>query len=264
MFFPIRFKTSVHLTPMELTVDFEDTLLQKLRKNLEGICSRHGYIKPSTLEIVRRSGGQFVKQHFNGHIRFDVVCRAEVCNPPQNTIVEAIVKNKNELGVHAESSLKMGDQELSVLDIIIPKKAAGIQSEIDLSELNPGDRIYVEVLGKRFQLNDRKISIIGRGTRNKKQVEVQEMNGDDQEEADDEGNPFYEEEDDISDVESGSDEEKGSDDEEQEGGQEDDAETEIAVEDEDKDEEEQEVEYEYDDLGSEVEEAEELSDIEDY
>ncbi len=167
MFLPVRFKTSVHLAPKELTLDFTENLIRKLQANLEGICTRHGYVKPGSIEIVRRSVGQFVKQHFNGHLRFDVVCRAEVCNPPQNTIVDAVVKNKNELGVHAESFLRMGDNDVPVLDIIIPKRAAGIQSEVDLNEVDTGDHIFVEVLGKRFQLNDRKISIIGRAVKNK-------------------------------------------------------------------------------------------------
>lgn len=167
MFLPVRFKTSVHLAPKELTLDFTENLIRKLQANLEGICTRHGYVKPGSLEIVRRSVGQFVKQHFNGHLRFDVVCRAEVCNPPQNTIVDAVVKNKNELGVHAECSLRMGENEVPVLDIIIPKRAAGIQSEVDLNEVDTGDHIFVEVLGKRFQLNDRKISIIGRAVKSK-------------------------------------------------------------------------------------------------
>lgn len=261
MFLPVRFKTSVHLAPMELTADFEDTILRKLRQNLEGVCSRHGYIKPSSIEIVRRSAGQFVKQHFNGHLRYDVVCRAEVCNPPQNSIVEAVIKKMNELGLHAESTLRIGESDVPVLDIIIPKRAAGIQSEVDLSELQPGDRIYVEVLGKRFQLNDRMISIIGRATKGKKASAVAAVEGNDEEDAD-EDNPFYEE-DALSDSESdASEKEEGEEtDEEQEGGR-----REIEIEDEQEEkEEEEEEEYEFEDIdeASDIEEAE-MSDIEDF
>lgn len=269
MFLPVRFKTSVHLAPMELTGNFEETILKKLQKSLEGICTRHGYIKPTSLEIVRRSAGQFIKQHFNGHLRFDVVCRAEVCNPPQNTIVEAVVKKMNELGVHAESTLRMGDSDIPVLDIIIPKRAAGIQSEIDLSDVQIGDRINVEVLGKRFQLNDRMISIIGRATKSKKQVNDRSQEGGvDEEDVERDDETYYEDADDIS--ESGS---EKSDEEEVEG----DSEEEQVegnqrvveiddVEDKDEEEEHSEEEFDFEDLDenrSEVEEAE-MSDIEDY
>lgn len=259
MFVPVRFKTSVHLAPMELTVDFEETILKKLRKNLEGVCTRHGYIRPLSIEIARRSAGQFVKQHFNGHLRFDVVCRAEVCNPPQNSIIEAIVKKVNELGVHAESALRLGENDVPVLDIIIPKRAAGIQSEIDLSELTIGDRINVEVLGKRFQLNDRMISIIGRATVGKKETAVAPVGGEEEDDVE-EDNPFYEE-DEISDSESekSTKEEEDSEPEEQEGGL-----RQVQIDEEEEDVEEEE-EYEFEDLeeGSEVAETD-MSDIDDY
>lgn len=262
MFIPVRFKTSVHLAPKEMTADFEDRLFQKLRENLEGLCTRHGYIKPGSIEIARRSGGQFVKQHFNGHLRFDVVCRAEVCNPPQNAIVEAIVKNKNELGVHAESTLRMGDQDVPVLDIIIPKRAAGIQSEIDLTDVQTGDKIFVEVLGKRFQLNDRKISIIGRATKGRKAMQVVSSETDGDEEPEEE-NPFYDEEE-VSEPETDSTEDEAESDSEEE---------EVKVhandaddldEQEEEDEKEEEEEYEeYDDnVGSDMDDIQEISDEE--
>ncbi len=269
MFLPVRFKTSVHLAPKELTLDFTDNLLKKLQLSLEGICTRHGYIKPGSLEIVRRSVGQFVKQHFNGHLRFDVVCRAEVCNPPQNAIVEAVVKNKNELGVHAESSLHIGDSDVPVLDIIIPKRAAGIQSEVDIAEVDVGDRIFVEVLGKRFQLNDRKISIIGRAVKSKKQTDAVALQGDDAEEkGSDDDADIYEEDDDISEMEGGEEEEdtedkESDDDEERARTIEIDDEEDVADEEDADAEAEDEPEYDYDeDIGSEADDVpDDVSDI---
>lgn len=161
-FLPIRFRTSVQLAPSEINVDFNQAIITKLRTNLEGICTRFGYIKPQSIEVVKRSAGQFVKQHFNGHIRFEMVCKAEVCNPPQGLVVKAIVKVKNEMGVLAESSLEMNGKKVPVLDIIVPLRAAGIVSEVNLENVNVGDEIYVSVLSKRYQLRDKKISVIGR------------------------------------------------------------------------------------------------------
>lgn len=162
LFIPIRFRSSIQLTPSELSVDFQSVLQKKLQNNLEGVCSRFGYIRPGSIEIMRRSAGQFVKQHFNGHIRFDVVCKAEVCNPPQGTILKALVRNKNAMGLLAESMVRMGDEDIPVLDVIIPKRAAGISSDLDLDRVQIGDEIYIAVQGKRYQLNDKKISVIGK------------------------------------------------------------------------------------------------------
>lgn len=165
IFMPIRFRTSVQLAPHEMHQGFVDVLYQKLKSNLEGICSRFGYIRPGSIEIVRRSAGNFVKQHFNGHIRFEMLCKAEVCNPPQDMVLKAVVRNKNAMGLLAESFVEVNDSPIPVLDIIIPKRAAGIASEIDLDEVEIGDEVYVSVQGKRFQLNDKKISIIGRAVK---------------------------------------------------------------------------------------------------
>jgi DNA-directed RNA polymerase subunit E'/Rpb7 len=159
MFVPIRIKTHVQLVPSELDVNIEGTLLVKLQKRFEGVCSRFGFIKPNTLRILQRSCGSFMKPHFNGHTRFEVLLSGEVCNPTPGMVVAAVVKAKNNLGILAEST---GGEEKPLLDIIIPRRSAGIASEVDLDTMSIGDEVFVEVLGKRYQLNDTKISIIGR------------------------------------------------------------------------------------------------------
>lgn len=165
IFVPIRFRTSIQLAPSDLIADFEHVILSRVKESLEGVCSRYGYIRPDSITIVKRSAGTFIKQHFNGHIKFDMICKAEVCNPAVGSIFQATVKNKNALGVHAESDVDISGVPYPVLDIIIPKRSAGITSTVNLEELNIGDVINVEVLGKRYQLNDKKISIIGRAVR---------------------------------------------------------------------------------------------------
>lgn len=168
MFFPIRFKTSVQLAPVDLHDDFDKVILKKLRKTLEGVCSRYGYIKKGSLSIIKRSAGKLMKQHFNGYVYFVVLCKAEVCNPAKDTIIETKVVNKNALGILAESYIE-GNKN-PVLDIIVPRRTAGIVSEVDVDNISIGDTIHIMVIGKRFQLNDSKISIIGKVVRNPNDV----------------------------------------------------------------------------------------------
>ncbi len=162
LFIPIKFKTYVQLTPVELDSRYQERIYEKLRAVYEGNCTKFGYIKPQSIEIVKRSCGNFVKQNFNGAIRFDVICRGEVCNPIQGSIVSAVIKNKNQLGILAESTMELNSEKIPILDIIIPIKSAGIISEMDLDTLSIGDTINVEVMGKKYQMKDKKISIIGR------------------------------------------------------------------------------------------------------
>lgn len=180
---PVRFRTSIQLAPADLVANFEDVILDRVRSSLEGICSRYGYIRPGSIVITKRSIGSFVKQHFNGHIRFEMICKAEVCNPAIGSVFQAIVRNKNALGIHAESFIKVNEVQHPVLDIIIPKRSAGITSTVNLEDLQIGDTIHVEVLGKRYQLHDRKISIIGRAIRepSSKSANTNDVQSDDDE-----------------------------------------------------------------------------------
>jgi len=165
LFIPIKFRTTIILTPNEMNKDFENTILSKLKLNYESICSKYGYIKKDTIKIIKRSVGQFKKEHFNANIYFDVICIAEICNPAQGSIIKCKVKAKNSLGVLAEGYY----DNIPILEIIIPKISAGIQSEVDIDTININDEISIEVCGKKYQLFDKHISIIGRAIKNKKE-----------------------------------------------------------------------------------------------
>jgi DNA-directed RNA polymerase subunit E'/Rpb7 len=162
LFVPIKFKTFVQLTPEELDSKYQDRIYEKLRLVYEGNCTKFGFILQNSIEILKRSCGNFIKQNFNGAIRFDVICRAMTCNPVVNSVVEAVVKNKNLLGILAESSMEIDNEKVPILDIIIPIKSAGIISDINIENVSIGDTITVEVMGKKYQMKDKKISIIGR------------------------------------------------------------------------------------------------------
>ena len=172
LFIPLKFTTYVQLKPIELDEEFDVTILQKLRTTYEGLCTRFGYIREGSVEIVKRSLGQLMKPHFNGYVRFNVVVKAEVCNPVKGMIVEAVIKSKNQLGILAESSVdnttatkytnSVAADKTPVLDIIVPRRSAGISSDVDIEILGVGDTVNIEIMGARFQLRDTKISIIGR------------------------------------------------------------------------------------------------------
>jgi DNA-directed RNA polymerase subunit E'/Rpb7 len=163
LFIPIKFRTTIILTPSEINRDYETTILTKLKNNYESICSKYGYIKKDTIKIIKRSVGQLKKEHFNSNCYFDVICIAEICNPAQGSIIKCKVKAKNSLGVLAEGYY----DNIPILQIIIPKISAGIQSEINIDTINIGDEIKIEVCGKKYQLFDKHISIIGRAIKSK-------------------------------------------------------------------------------------------------
>jgi len=163
MFIPIKFNTSVQLKPNELGPNLEEIIYTKLKNNLENMCSKHGYIKKNSIKIIKRSVGQINIAHFNGNILFNLQCVAEICNPAQGSIVKCRVKAKNSMGLMAEGFY----DNVPILQIIVPKISAGIQSEVNIDTINIGDEINIEVCGKKFLLFDKYISIIGKVIKDK-------------------------------------------------------------------------------------------------
>jgi DNA-directed RNA polymerase subunit E'/Rpb7 len=163
LFIPIKFKTNVILKPNELDNDIDKIILKKLKASYENICSKYGYIKNNSIKIKSRSIGIGINQHFNGNFKYTVICMAEICNPIQGSIIKCRVKAKNSLGLLAEGFY----EKIPILEIIIPKISAGIQSDINLDTINIGQEIKIEVCGKKYQLYDKHISIIGRAIKNK-------------------------------------------------------------------------------------------------
>jgi DNA-directed RNA polymerase subunit E'/Rpb7 len=163
LFIPIKFNTNVQLKPNELGPNLEEIIYNKLRINLENMCSKHGYIKKGSIKIMKRSIGQIKMPHFNGNVSYDLLCIAEICNPAQGSIVKCKVKAKNSMGILAEGFY----EDVPILQIIVPKISAGIQSEINIDTLNVGDNIQIEVCGKKFLLYDKHISIVGKAIKDR-------------------------------------------------------------------------------------------------
>jgi len=165
LFIPIKFRTNIIIKPNELDINFEKTILKKVKDTYENVCSKHGYIKNNSIKILERSIGSINNQHFNANIRYQLKCIAEICNPIQGSIIKCKVKAKNSLGLLAEGYY----DKIPILEIIVPKISAGIQSEINIDTIAIGQEIKIEVCGKKYQLFDKHISIIGKAIKNKEE-----------------------------------------------------------------------------------------------
>jgi hypothetical protein len=95
-----------------------------------------------------------------------------------------VVKAKNNLGLLAIGKY----EEMSILEVIIPKITSGILSDVNIDNINIGDEVNVIVCGKKFTLYDKMISIIGRIIKDKvsDDISVIEEDEDDSPSIDDE------------------------------------------------------------------------------
>jgi len=192
LFIPIKFVSNINLRPFEINEKIEDVFLKKIKDKYEGLCTKHGYIKKNSIKIIKRSIGNILQEHFNSTINYNFQCTAEIFNPTKGSIIKAIVQNKNEMGILAKSFYEND----AILEVIIPKISAGIKSDIDLTELNIGDEVFVEIYGKKFILYDKFISIIGKAI-NKDNLNINNETGFMEEEEDEDKEDKLEEDFDL-------------------------------------------------------------------
>ena len=136
----------------------DDAILEKIQAKYENKITKYGYIKENSIEIIKRSPGTAMKEHFNSSFQFKAVCYALICNPSIDTILEATIVSSNNAGFKAEVK---DDNDKVIIDIIIPRLTSGIKHEYDIEDLSVGSDVSVKICRKRYHYNDNKIVIIG-------------------------------------------------------------------------------------------------------
>lgn len=153
-----EFIDNVKIHPRDITNDMSKSILKVLRNEKEGICSNHGFIKKDSIKICEIGPGKVELTSFHGYINYTVKYSAQVCNPVKDDIVNATVQNINNFGILCTSTVS----NQTVLEIIVPKHSPAIVSSINLENVKIGDKVMVQIIGKKYQLYNEKISIIGK------------------------------------------------------------------------------------------------------
>ena len=151
----IQLNRSIGLKPSEINSGIEDTLLFKLREDIEGKCIKEGYVMPNTTEIINRSLGEVQLSHFNGSMLYHCNFVVKVCNPNEGDVIQARVTNVNKMGVLAVA----GEGDPAPLNILLPAQYH-LNNE-DFHRIQPGDTTNIKIVGKRFDSGEQQISIIG-------------------------------------------------------------------------------------------------------
>jgi len=132
--------------------NLKETIEENLKITFEGKCVVEGYIKPNSSKIITYSSGIIER---GNTILFEVVFECDVCFPVEGMIISCVAKNITKAGIRAESATEVP----SPVVVFIAKDHHYNMSQF--SEIQEGDKINVRVIGQRFELNDKYISIIG-------------------------------------------------------------------------------------------------------
>jgi DNA-directed RNA polymerase subunit E'/Rpb7 len=125
----------------------------------EGKCVVEGFIKPQSTKIITYSSGTIKRGNF---VSFDVVFECQVCFPVEGTNISCIAKTNTKAGITAESA----DEKPSPIIVFIARDHHYYSSQFN--DVKEGDKINIRVIGQRFELNDKFVSIIGELIRQQK------------------------------------------------------------------------------------------------
>ena len=129
-----------------------ENIEENIRVNFEGKCVVEGFIKPNSSKIITYSSGTIER---GNNVLFEVVFECDVCFPVEGMIISCIAKNITKAGIRAESANDMP----SPVVVFIAKDHH--YTNVYFNEIQESDKINVRVIGQRFELNDKYISIIG-------------------------------------------------------------------------------------------------------
>jgi DNA-directed RNA polymerase subunit E'/Rpb7 len=148
---PTLITRKIPISIIHVGKNIKQTLERIIASQIEGKCVVEGFIKPGSAKIATYSSG-IVKAD---EIIFDITFECMVCSPVEGMLINCIAKNITKMGVRAETS-----ENPSPVVIFISRDHH--YNSAYFSNIKEDDDIQVSVIGQRFELNDKYVSIIAK------------------------------------------------------------------------------------------------------
>jgi len=132
-------------------VNIREIIDKKIHDNYEGKCLVEGFIEKDSAKIISHSSGLIQR---GTNISFVVVFECKACFPVEGTLISCVAKNITKAGIRAESL----DEKPSPVVVFIARDHH-YNSE-QFNKIKEGDSFIARVIGQRFELNDKYVSII--------------------------------------------------------------------------------------------------------
>ena len=131
--------------------NLQTTIAKQLVSAYESVCIVEGFVKRGSIKLISYSSGEIKR---GNEISFETMFECEVCFPVENMLINCIAKNITKAGIRAESS----DETPSPVVVFVAKDH---NYDVEaFSNIKEGQRFVAKVIGQRFELNDKYISII--------------------------------------------------------------------------------------------------------
>ena len=146
----------VGISPKQLkkAKNIDEILLSNLKNEIDGKCIHEGYVRPNSIKIYERSIGSISDGHFNGNMFFNIRFSVNLCNPAEGSIISCTAHSINKMGILGGIGI-IGKSPL----LILLARQHHIDNDL-FSQINEGDSISIEIIGKKYELGDKQINVI--------------------------------------------------------------------------------------------------------
>lgn len=149
LYVPQIVTVNIGLDADELTDNYEEKLLLKVKEKYGDICYLNGFIKKSSIEIVQIGNGHKRGSHLRGFLTFIVQFKALFCMPQKNQMVRCRIKRLNKLGASAT---------LYPMEILIPRQLQQFENLDIFADLKLGDRVEVKIID--YTIKENKLIVV--------------------------------------------------------------------------------------------------------
>lgn len=139
----------IHVNIQNIGNNIKQTLEKMIASEIEGKCIVEGYVKPGSSKIMTYSSGLI----HGSSVAFDVVYECSICSPVEGMNITCVAKNITKAGIRAETI------DLPSPVVIFVARDHHYTTPY-FSEVKEKDEIIIKVIGQRYELNDKYISII--------------------------------------------------------------------------------------------------------
>jgi DNA-directed RNA polymerase subunit E'/Rpb7 len=151
------------LLSRRVTIPFKDigrgdeikrVLNRHVRSQIENKCTIEGFVHPDTCKIITHSSGTIS----GSNIVFDVAFSCSVFSPAEGAILVCSVKSVTHAGILAGIN---GVVKVDPVVVYILREHHAGDTDDYFNSIKPGAVIRAKVIGQRFELNDKHVSVIG-------------------------------------------------------------------------------------------------------
>lgn len=124
-------------------------LMESILRRSEGKCCEQGYVKKGSIKIMHHSCG-VIK---GVDVFIEVVFECKITNPLVGQVLACVVESNTKAGIRSRL-----DTTESPFIIFLARDHH--YQYTTFSQLREGDKIQVKVIGKRYEINDNKLSVL--------------------------------------------------------------------------------------------------------